>query len=444
MNQTSRFLQLIAALSFLEVAGSCGKIFTSSSGTVTSPAQERTSSYSNNLLCDYDIKVSGDAVRLQWLRFDIKGEMPSCAEDYVEIFVKCSRRSIGRYCSNNLQSLNDKLFDVYSPDQCLRLRFRSDSSTIGKGFEAYYSTISYSQGTRSLPDDCSDTETVYPSAGVISSPSWPNLSPSVRDCYWKIEVGSGNAIKIAIMDFDIEYEIGCEDNKVKIKGGDDDETYDSSLTIRTSMCGSVDPFSFSSSKKRIWIRFKSDAFKTYRGFVAGYVIYDESSGSSVSSSSTAGAVAGTLITVAIIVLFIFYVYRYRRRLAMLQQQATRTAALRNGQAQATTTQVNVSSQAVVHHPPPVAIPGYGAPPGASYSNPPPGYAPPPPVNYGPAPQSGSAPPSYDEVMAAMNQEPGKPGPSSLAQQAPQYPPGPFGRAYPHPTEGAAPYPPVQT
>ena len=39
---------------------------------------------------------------------------------------------------------------------------------------------------------------------------------------------------------------------------------------------------------------------------------------------------------------------------------------------------------------------------------------------------------------------GKPGPSSLAQQAPQYPPGPFGRAYPHPTEGAAPYPPVQT
>ena len=66
----------------------------------------------------------------------------------VEIFVECSRRSIGRYCSNNLQSLNDKLFDVYSPDQCLRLRFRSDSSSIGKGFEAYYSTISYSQGNK--------------------------------------------------------------------------------------------------------------------------------------------------------------------------------------------------------------------------------------------------------------------------------------------------------
>ena len=58
-------------------------------------------------------------------------------------------------------------------------------------------------------------------------------------------------------------------------GGDDDETYDSSLTIRTSRCGSVDPFSLFSSKERIWIRFKSDAFKTYRGFVAGYVIYDE-------------------------------------------------------------------------------------------------------------------------------------------------------------------------
>ena len=59
---------------------------------------------------------------------------------------------------------------------------------------------------------------VYSSAGVISSPSWPNLRPSVRDCYWKIEVGRGNGIKIAVMDFDIEYESGCEDNKVKIKG----------------------------------------------------------------------------------------------------------------------------------------------------------------------------------------------------------------------------------
>ena len=62
--------------------------------------------------------------------------MPSCSEDYVEIFIGCSRQSIGKYCSNS------KIFDVYSPDSCLRLRFKSDRSGRGKGFMATYSTVS--------------------------------------------------------------------------------------------------------------------------------------------------------------------------------------------------------------------------------------------------------------------------------------------------------------
>ena len=61
--------------------------------------------------------------------------MPSCSEDYVEIFVGCSRHSIGKYCSNSPP------FDVYSPDSCLRLRFKSDSSGSGMGFLASYSTV---------------------------------------------------------------------------------------------------------------------------------------------------------------------------------------------------------------------------------------------------------------------------------------------------------------
>ena len=59
---------------------------------------------------------------------------------------------------------------------------------------------------------------MYSNAGVINSPNWPSKYPSLRDCYWKIEVGSGKGIKIAFMDFNLEYDFGCDDDKVKVKG----------------------------------------------------------------------------------------------------------------------------------------------------------------------------------------------------------------------------------
>ena len=71
--------------------------------------------------------------------------MPSCANDYVEIFIGCDRRSIGKYCSENTRK---ELFDVYSPDNCLSLKFHSDSKDGGKGFRASYNTISYSSGNK--------------------------------------------------------------------------------------------------------------------------------------------------------------------------------------------------------------------------------------------------------------------------------------------------------
>ena len=59
-------------------------------------------------------------------------------------------------------------------------------------------------------------------------------------------------------------------------GGDDSDSYDQSSTIRNSACGEKSPFHFTSSKERIWIRFKSDSFRSERGFVAGYVMYESS------------------------------------------------------------------------------------------------------------------------------------------------------------------------
>jgi len=209
------FLQLLTGLSLLEIVlgASCGSQDHKGSdyGTVSSPGSP--SYYSTNLYCTYDIQVSrGKAVKLTWSTFDVKGKMPSCSDDYVEIFIGCSRRSIGKYCSEN----GYKPFDIYSHDNCLRLRFKSDSSGGGKGFVASYSA--FFTGSSYLTSSCYNYKTLTSTSGVIASPGWPGNYPSLRDCYWKIEVGSRRSIKIAFMDFDLDYDNRCEDDKVKVKG----------------------------------------------------------------------------------------------------------------------------------------------------------------------------------------------------------------------------------
>ena len=62
-------------------------------------------------------------------------------------------------------------------------------------------------------------KTLYGSYGIISSQHWPQGYPPSKDCYWKIDgVGDNNRIKIAFMDFDLEDDLGCDDEKLKVKG----------------------------------------------------------------------------------------------------------------------------------------------------------------------------------------------------------------------------------
>ena len=123
----------------LSFAAFCDKTFSGSFETITSPDYYSRSSYANNQNCQFDIRVSsGYALKLTWTTFDVKGDMPNCYDDYVEIYIGCRRKSIGKYCSDN----SYKPHDIYSPDNCLRIKFRSDSSGSGKGFVASYSRIS--------------------------------------------------------------------------------------------------------------------------------------------------------------------------------------------------------------------------------------------------------------------------------------------------------------
>ena len=91
---------------------------------------------------------------LKWSKFELNGKMPSCLENYVEIFIGCERHSIGRYCSDQFvhdcySSRCSNFLTVYSPDSCLRIIYHTSDSYDGKGgIRAYYQGISRSSGKK--------------------------------------------------------------------------------------------------------------------------------------------------------------------------------------------------------------------------------------------------------------------------------------------------------
>ena len=125
---------------FLKLA-SCDKKFRSSSGGLS------LHSSLSNQECQYDIVgFYGKGIRLTWSSFNVKGKMPDCSDDYVEIFVGCDRHSIGKYCSEN----SNKPFDVYAQQACLRLKIRSYRSS---SFYATYSSFSLLTGNNHFIDE---------------------------------------------------------------------------------------------------------------------------------------------------------------------------------------------------------------------------------------------------------------------------------------------------
>ena len=78
------------------------------------------------------------------------------------------------------------------------------------------------------------TKRLTADSGVIISPGWPVRYPPRQDCYWKIELGQDKSVKIAFMDFDLEFESGCDRDKVKVKGDEPIVLYSSIHNLRDS------------------------------------------------------------------------------------------------------------------------------------------------------------------------------------------------------------------
>lgn len=100
------------------------------------------------------------------------------------------------------------------------------------------------------------------SSGKFGSPSYPSDYPNSMLCTWKITAPSGKRIKLSFNYFRLESGTCSSNDYLEVRDGP------SSTSLRKgTYCGSNAP-TITSSGRYLWLRFRSDAQLSFKGFQA--------------------------------------------------------------------------------------------------------------------------------------------------------------------------------
>ncbi|XP_049840781.1 cubilin-like [Schistocerca gregaria] len=234
------------------VISGCGGILHDNNRELVSPNYPK--QYPSNSECDWDIRIpDGYHVNLTFIeRFQLENST-NCQKDYVEVFdyVALQWLSLGRICGRaGLQQFN-------STGNRMRILFRSDDATNGDGFKALWN---------------------YACGGIISnrtegtlmSPGYPNGYAPDLTCNYTI-VAPGHVIEAHFLDFNIERgRDDCSFDNVTLFGAL--RRWENVPTSLGTYCGQEPPSSVT-SRDRLSIIFRSDAYISKSGFLLKYQVY---------------------------------------------------------------------------------------------------------------------------------------------------------------------------
>ncbi|XP_052697133.1 cubilin-like isoform X2 [Crassostrea angulata] len=237
--------------SYTSSSAGCGGTLSEPTGTVTSPGHPNI--YPHGVNCSWTMQASpGLVVRLTFHTFSIESNA-NCRYDYVELYdnyTASSNSLLGRYCGASLPP------SITSSTNFMTVVFVSDESIAHEGFSAGYVTLNASTICGAELTD---------STGVITSPNYPNNYPHERECVWTITAQDGNQILLNVTDFRLESHASCAYDFLEIRNGG----FPSSPLVNT-YCGTTIDTTIRSHSNRMYIRFKSDASQSARGFRISY------------------------------------------------------------------------------------------------------------------------------------------------------------------------------
>uniref|UniRef100_A0A4X2M7T4 Cubilin n=1 Tax=Vombatus ursinus TaxID=29139 RepID=A0A4X2M7T4_VOMUR len=225
----------------------CGGELTGPSGSFTSPGYPN--NYPPNKECIWYIRTApGSSIQLTIEDFNVEYHV-SCKFDVLEVYGGPDFHSprVVQLCSS--RSRQNPL-QVSSAGNSVAVRFKTDSSINGRGFNASWQEI---------PGGCGGI--FQASSGEIHSPNYPNSYRRNTDCSWVIQVDRGHHILLNFTDIDFELQDAC----ITVHDGSN-----AASALLANLCGRQRPVPIISSRSTLFVRFQSTGTSQGRGFRAHF------------------------------------------------------------------------------------------------------------------------------------------------------------------------------
>nr|XP_033809337.1 ovochymase-1 isoform X2 [Geotrypetes seraphini] len=249
------YANVAALLSFLindttsEECSSEGLLLIGSTGDIMYPSTRE--KYSDNSLCMWNITVPEDKIIwIQFSRLDMEKHV-SCDYDYLSIYSKTGQL-ICKICGTILPS------PLLIESNHAILKFVSDSSIIGRGFELRFSAVNKESQAGS---GCGSVA-ILTEEGEIDSLNYPDDYISNSHCHWLIHAPPGYVIKLQFEDFAVELYEDCACDNICIYS---DAGKKQQLA---KLCGFSIPPTVISPENVMLIHFESNEEDNFRGFKA--------------------------------------------------------------------------------------------------------------------------------------------------------------------------------
>ncbi|KAM9307657.1 cubilin [Gastrophryne carolinensis] len=250
----------------------CGGDLSGPSGSFNSPGYPM--NYPHNRECIWHIVTSpGSSIQISLLEFIIEYH-DTCSYDVLEIYGghDLSSPRLAQLCGPRAPG---NPLQVSSTGNMVTVRFKTDSSSNGKGFNATWSEV---------PGGCGG---IFQSpSGEIHSPNYPRPYDDNTECSWLIRVSSGHRVLLSFTDFDVEPDSLCSADSVMVYDGESGDA-----AVLAVLCGEQLPSNITSSLETMFVRLRSDRSKQHKGFSARF---NEVCGGSIVTDAIGGTISSPL------------------------------------------------------------------------------------------------------------------------------------------------------
>ncbi|XP_063785241.1 ovochymase-1 isoform X3 [Pseudophryne corroboree] len=239
-------------------------IVTTDNGVISSPGYP--DKYLNDLRCEWRIIAPlGSVVRLGIERLCTEQDVTGC-QDSLLVYdgIGESKVLLGSFCGNVSH------YAMKSSAPGMTLVFTTNSKVVMDGFSLRYSfwkvqPDAKKMGAGQTAAGCPTLDLLTAGSADVRSPNYPSAYPSRLDCWWIINLASGNRLEVLVVDLALEDSPNCTWDFLSVYDGTGNRTQ-----LLVTLCGNMSNLVLYTSSNFLTLHFHTDVSVASRGFHIHY------------------------------------------------------------------------------------------------------------------------------------------------------------------------------